>query len=89
MHSKYLFGEVRTCIYDGILPKKKILKNGYPHSNVFFDLHYKTAIKLNSSITSQNYSHYEGCPKRSWTTWITLCKHAKNTYLNNLFAYEI
>ena len=23
---------------------------------------------------------YEGCPKNSWTTWITLCKHAEKVY---------
>ena len=28
---------------------------------------------------------YEGCPKSSWTTWITLCKHAGKTYQDHIY----
>ena len=36
--------------------------------------------KQNRVLVMTRKGIYEGCPKSSWTTWITLCKHAEKAY---------
>ena len=66
----------------------------HPFQPVFSDCHskisvcIKATVKHNNCVRNENdrmpdsfkWNKYEGCPKSSWTTWITLCKHAGKTY---------
>ena len=44
------------------------------------EFHFILECPLYSNIRTLYVKRYEGCPKCSWTTWITLCKHAEKVY---------
>ena len=79
-HGSFLsfFHQILNCLLY-LLVRFFFLFVSFSISSVFF---LSTCHCINNSLF---VFIYEGCPKSSWTTWITLCIHAGKTYQDHSY----